>query len=155
MDKKLEYIDTIDYKKLKMKIKDLVSVMTELNSKSVASRRLRYVEIDIEGERKAGRLMPDELYIPQHIIDTNIRREQSSYIQYVTQSPRAVIVADKVTPSVDTQLIEKDVTNRLRYDGWQLPIYACIDGFQQNGYGIMEVVYDESKPGHVAHEFVQ
>lgn len=154
-DPKTEYIDTIDYTKLQKRIKDLVSVMTELNSKSVASRRLRFVEVDIEGERKAGRLMPDELYIPQHIIDTNIRREQSSYVQYVTQSPRAVILKDRKVPPTDPQLLEADVTNRLRYEGWQLPLYACIDGMQQNGYGIMEVVYDESKPGHVAHEFVQ
>ncbi len=68
MNAKLDYIDTIDYKKLETKIKDLVSVMTELNNKSVASRRLRYVEIDIEGERKAGRLQADQLYIPQHTV---------------------------------------------------------------------------------------
>jgi len=155
MDPSLEYIDTIDYKKMQRRIKDLVSVMSELNTKSVASRRLRYVEIDIEGERKAGRLQPDELYIPQHIIDTNIRREQSSYVQYVTQSPRAVVLSDKYTPSMNPSLIERDASARMRYDGWQLPLYSCIDGMQQNGYGIMEVVYDEDKPGHVSHEFVQ
>ena len=155
MDKKLEYIDTVDYEKMKSRIKDLVSVMTELNSKSVASRRLRYVEVDVEGERKSGRLQADELYIPQHIIDTNIRREQSSYVQYVTQSSRAVILSDRQAPYTDTGPLERDVSSRLRYDGWQLPVYACIDGMQQNGYGVMEVVYNESMPGHVAHEFVQ
>lgn len=34
-------------------------------------------------------------------------------------------------------------------------MFADIDGMQQDGYGIMEVVYDESQPGHCAHEFVQ
>lgn len=155
MDPKLEYINTVDYKKMEKRIKDLVSVMTELNSKSVASRRLRYVEVDLEGERKAGRLQPDELYIPQHIIDTNIRREQSAYVQYVTQPNRACVIVDRRTPSQDTSLLERDFTMRVRYDGWQLPLYACIDGMQQNGYGMLEVVYDETKPGHLAHEFVQ
>ena len=154
-DPAFQYIDTIEYKKMVTKIKDLCSVMQEWNSKSVATRRLRYVEVDIEGERKAGRLQPDELYIPMHIIDKNIRREQSSYVQYVAQSPRAVCLTDMQTPAAETSLVETDVSKRLRYEGWQIPIFQCIDGFQQDGYGIMEVVYDESKPGHVAHEFVQ
>lgn len=154
-DPTTEYIDTIDYKKLETRIKILVSLMSELNSKSIASRRIRYVELDIEAERKAGKLAPDELYIPQHVIETNIRREQPAYVQYVTQSPRAVVLKDKKVPATDASLLELDATNRIRFDSWQLSLYACIDGFQQNGYGVMEVVYDESKLGHVAHEFVQ
>lgn len=154
-DPSVEYIDTLDYKSLETKLKNLHSVSDELGAKVIASRRLRYVELDIEGERSAGRLQPDEIYVPQHIIDTNIRREQSSYVQYVTQSPRAVIVCDPDTPSEDTSILERDLSTKLRYDGWQLPMFADIDGMQQDGYGIMEVVYDESQPGHCAHEFVQ
>lgn len=150
-----DYINSANYKDLEKRIKDLVAVMTERTSMVTANRRLRYVEIDIEGERKAGRIAADELYIPQHLIDTNIKREQPSYVQYVTQSPRAVILSDTTQPANDPQVLEKDVTNRLRYNGWQTPLYANIDGMQQNGYGIMEIVYDESKSGHVAHEFVQ
>lgn len=154
-DNNLDYIDSIDYATLERRIKDLCAAMTELNTKSVASRRLRHQEVDIEGERKAGRLQADEMYVPQHIIDTNIRREQSAYIQYITQSPRACILSSPNTPSTDSELLEKDLTKKLRYNGWQNGLYANVDGFQQNGYGVMEVVYDESKPGHVAHEFVQ
>lgn len=116
-DPSTDYIDTVDYKNLELKIKNLHSVSNELTNKVVASRKLRYVEIDIESERSAGRLQPDELYVPQHIIDTNIRREQSSYVQYVTQSPRAVIVCDPDTPSEDTSIIERDLSTKLRYDG--------------------------------------
>lgn len=155
-DPKLEYIDAIDYKVLEPRIKDLTSVLNNLSTQSKALRELRYVEVDLDVERQNGRLKADELYIPQHIIDTNIRREQSPYIQYVTQSHRAVILTPKkYEPNCEPDTIEKDATRRLRYDGWQLPVYSNVDGFQQNGYGIMEVVYDESKPGHVAHEFVQ
>jgi len=129
--------------------------MDELTSKLVASRRLRYTEIDVEGERKAGRLQPDEMYIAQHIIDTNIRREQSAYVQYVTQPQRAVVLRDIMSPANDVALIEQDVTQKVRFDGWQLSLYACIDGMQQNGYGVMEVVQDQNQPGEVAHECVQ
>ena len=155
LDKDTSYINSTDYNKLKDKLRDLVSIMDELTSKLVASRRLRYTEIDVEGERKAGRLQPDEMYIAQHIIDTNIRREQSAYVQYVTQPQRAVVLRDIMSPANDVALIEQDVTQKVRFDGWQLSLYACIDGMQQNGYGVMEVVQDQNQPGEVAHECVQ
>jgi hypothetical protein len=116
---------------------------------------LRYAEIDIEVERKAGRIAPDELYVPQHIIDTNIRREQSSYIQYITQSPRAVILKDRQDPSFDLSLLEVDLTEKLRFPGWQMASYANVDGFQANGYGVMETVQDLNNPGDLGREYVQ
>jgi len=149
------YIDSIDYTKWQIQIKNVISVIGELMARSIATRKLRYAEVDIEGEKKAGRLAPDELYIPRHIIDTNIQREQSPYVQYVTQSPRAVILQDQQTPTNITAPLEHDVTTRLRFDGWQTSMYACIDGMQQNGYGIMEVVQDLNQPGELAHEAVQ
>jgi len=150
-----QYINTTEYKKLETRLTQLVSVMDELSAQNTAARKLRYTEIDIESERASSKLQPDELLIPQHIIDANIRREQSSYIQYVTQSPRAVVMQDFQQPANDTSIIERDVTNKIRFDGWQLSMFANIDGFQQNGYGILEVVFDQSKPGNVGHEFVQ
>lgn len=149
------YINSVDYKTLENKFKELDDVLEDLNSKSLASRKLRYAEIDIEAAREEGRLQPDELYIPQHIIDTNIRREQSSYIQFETQSPRAVILEDQLDAAVDLSLLEKDLTKKLRYDGWQLPKFANIDGLQANGYGVMEVTMDMNNPGELGHDYVQ
>ena len=150
-----EYIDTTDYEKLVGKINNLKDVSFDLTNKSLASRKLRYAEIDLEVERKAGRIAPDELYVPQHIIDTNIRREQSSYIQFITQSPRAVILKDQQEPSLDLSLLEVDLTEKLRFPGWQPPAYSCIDGFQANGYGIMETVQALDNPGEIGREYVQ
>lgn len=149
------YINSTDYKTLEDKFKQLDEVLDDLTAKSLASRKLRYSEIDIEAAREAGRLQPDELYIPQHIIDTNIRREQSSYIQFETQSPRAVIVEDQLDAAVDLSLLEKDLTKKLRYDGWQLSKFANIDGLQANGYGVMEVILDMNNPGELSHDYVQ
>jgi len=150
-----DYINSTDYKKLEDKLKNLKTLLDDLTNKSEESRKLRYAEVDIEAEREAGRLQPDELYIPQHICDTNIRREQSPYVQYITQSPRAVILKDVTDPTFDLSILENDLTSKLRYDGWQLPMFANIDGFQANGYGIMEIVMDQSNPGELATEFVQ
>lgn len=154
-DSALEYINTTDYKKLVSKINNLKDISFDLTNKSLASRRLRYAEVDVERERKDGRLAPDEIYVPLHIIDTNIRREQSAYIQFITQSPRMVILNDRDDHSFDLSLLEKDLTEKLRFDGWQPPMYANIDGFQANGYGIMETVMDMDNPGKIGREYVQ
>jgi len=150
-----DYIDTTEYKKLENKLQELKSVLEDLVDKAAASRKIRYAEVDIEVEREAGRIQPDEVYVPAHLIDTNIRREQASYVQYITQSPRAIIVQNLDDPSVDMSLLEKDLSDRLRYDGWQLPMYSNIDAFQANGYSIVEVVHDDSRPGDIAFEHVQ
>lgn len=154
-DSNTDYIGSTDYTKLVSKINNLKDIVFDLTAKSLASRKLRYAEIDIELERKAGRIAPDELYVPQHVIDTNIRREQSSYVQYITQSPRAVILKDRDDPSFDLSLLEVDLTEKLRFDGWQLSMYANIDGFQANGYGVMETTQDLSNPGELGREYVQ
>lgn len=150
-----QYIDSTDYAILTTRLKKLDDVLGDLSTKSVASRRLRYSEIDVVAERQAGKLQPDELYVSQHLIDTNIRREQSPYVQYVTQSPRAVILEDQLDPAVDLTLLEKDLTKKLRYEGWQLSMFATIDSFQANGYAIMEVVLDIKQSGELACEAVQ
>lgn len=149
-----DYVNAAAYDKLKDRIVKLVATMEDQQGKLKSSRRLRYEDIDIEAERKSGRLAPDELYLPQHMIDSNIRREQSSYIQYITQSPRAVILSDFYTPSNDCSILERDATNRIRYEGWQTSLYRVIDAFQQDGYGIAELVHDQSKSGELAVEEV-
>jgi hypothetical protein len=153
-DDAVEYIDSLDYDNWQTKIADLISAADELHHKAEVHRRLRYSGVDTEDLKRVNKLAPDELYIPQHIIDMNVRREQSSYVQYITQSPRAVILSSRIDPTVTGDLLERDVTNRLRYDNWQIPLYANIDSFQQNGYSIVELVYDANKPGNLKHETI-
>jgi len=150
-----DYVNSSDYDKLSFKLKSLVSVMETSMQRNVQSRRLRYTEIDIEAKRASGEIGPDEIYVPQHIIDTNIRREQASYIQYLTQSQRACIFQNVNDTTQDTTILEKDFTNRVRYNDWQIPMFANIDSFQQNGYSVLEMIFDESKPGSVAYEEIQ
>lgn len=151
----IDYIDATDYKTLTKQVTNLWDIMFDLTAKALAGRKLRYAEIDLEVERKAGRIAPDEIYVPLHIIDTNIRREQSSYIQFITQSPRAVIVSDLDDAGMDMSLLERDLTEKLRFPGWQLGAYSNIDGFQQYGYSIMETVQDLENPGEIGREYVQ
>jgi hypothetical protein len=150
-----DYINTTEYDKLVDRIKLVKSTIDDLTTKQVDSRKLRYADVDVESEREQGRLAPDELFVSQHIIDTNIRREQGAYVQYITQSPRAVICQDSFDPTVDLALLEKDLTTKIRYPNWQLQEFANIDGFQANGYGVTEVVYDKETEGNLKDEFVQ
>lgn len=154
-DKDTAYINSTDYKTLSLKLKELEAIGEDYKNRSNNSRKLRYAEVDIEGERGQNRLQPDELYIPQHIIDTNIRREQSAYIQYLTQSPRAVITENCNDLTTDMSVLDKDLTKRLRYEAWQLSQFANVDGFQANGYAAMEVILDLKKSGEIAHEAVE
>jgi hypothetical protein len=154
-DSNTDYINSTDYKKLLKSINNIRDIAFDLTAKSLASRKLRYAEVDIEVERKAGKLAPDEMFVPQHVIDTNIRREQSAYIQYITQSPRAVILKDRTNPAFDLSLLEVDLTEKLRFPKWQLSAYSNIDGFQANGYGVKEVIQDLNNPGDLGEEYVQ
>ena len=124
--------------------------MNELQITQRASRKMRYAEVDVEAERDAGNFQPDEVWIPQHTIDANIRREQAAYVQYLTQSPRAVILEDCLDPSIDLALLERDLSKKIRFNNWQLSMFSNVDCFQANGYGIMEVVQDPTTPGELA-----
>jgi len=153
-DTDIEYINTLDYSKMSKKLKDLKSVMDTLQRRNTAARKLRYADIDDEVQRGLGQIAPDEVFVPQHIIDSNIRREQASYIQYLTQSNRACILKNLDDPTANTSPLEVDLTNKLRYDDWQITMFANVDGFQQNGYGIIEQTFDINKPGNICREFV-
>ena len=137
---------------MSLKSVDIKSNTEELQILQRAARKLRYAEVDVEAERDAGVLQPDEVWIPQHIIDTNIRREQAPYVQYLTQSPRAVILEDSLDPSVDMSLLERDATKKIRFDGWQIPMFSNIDCFQANGYSWVEAVQDPTAPGELIYE---
>lgn len=151
----VEYINSTNYKTLGNRLDNLKSILDDNVDRLSAMRKLRFAEVDIEAEREAGRIQPDEVYIPQHIIDTNIRQEQSPYVQYITESPRAVICKDRMDASVDLSLLEGDLTEKLRFDGWQLGMYSNIDAFQANGYSVMETIQDLNNPGEIGREMVQ
>jgi len=142
------------YEEAKEKITKLVAVMDEQEQCAMNNRNLRYSNIDLEAERKAGRIAPDELYVPQHIIDTNIRREQARYVSYLTQARRAMVLHNLDDPTADNSQLEWDITTKFRYDGWQIPLFRWVDGMQQNGYGILELVVDATMPGHLKYQDV-
>jgi hypothetical protein len=120
--------------------------------KTKERRKKRYFDIDVEKERAAKHLEEDELFIPVAIVNTNIIREQAKYAAYLTKSARAVILTCNEDASVDATIIERDYTQKSRYNAWEMDFLRWIDGTETHGWDFVEVVFDSSKPGHFYNE---
>ena len=149
--------DFADFENAKPRITKLIQVWDDEKNETKARRDLRNVAVDVEGERLQGTLDQDELYIPIRTIDTNIKREQASYIAFIKQARRQAIFKCINNASLDTTPLEKDFTDKSRYDGWEIPYYELIDGFQAHGWDAVEIEADPKKPGqfaitHIGHE---
>lgn len=117
-------------------------------------RLVRNIDISPKALRDQGKLRPDETIIPIRLIDMNIRREQPSYINYLKGSNRLSIFQCVDNPQLDCQQIESDFTNGNQYIGWETPHFKVLDGSQAHGWDAVEVIYDATKPLHVAIEHI-
>ncbi len=122
-------------------------------------RALRYVkDADSIDLRANGTLKPDEVYTPVRLIDSNIRGEQPSLIQYITQSRRSIIFASPDSIPIDgIEKLEEDFTLKARYLGWELPLIKNLDGTQAHAWDSIETVFDPDYPGnfcleHIGHD---
>ena len=146
--------DLTKYEDAATPIQGLLNVIGTLESTASENRNSRKLDIDVDAERSGGHLDEDEFLVPAHIIDTNIRREQSKYVAYVTGSRRSAIFSSITEPTAATGELERDFTDKTRYSGWQVPLFKIIDGMQLHGYSIAEAQFDEDMPGHFAIEAV-
>lgn len=146
--------DLTNYEDASTAIRGLLDVIGTLQTTAEENRNSRKLDIDVEAERNDGYLDEDEFLVPTHIIDTNIRREQSKYVAYVTGSRRSAIFTSITVPATATGALERDFTDKTRYPGWQVPLFKIIDGMQLHGYSIAEVLFDEEMLGHFSVEAV-
>lgn len=117
-------------------------------------RKTRDIQIDVDALRESGDIKEDETFIPVRIIDTNIKREQPAFINYLRNSRRIAIFKPLSNPSIDTQVLEQEFTAGMTYPGWEKSHFKCIDGSQTHGWDSIEVVLDTSNPLHVGLEQV-
>jgi len=150
----MQTTDLTNYEDATVKIRELLSVVSDLETVADENRNSRKLDVNVEAERADGYLDEDEFLVPAHIIDTNIRREQSKYVAYVTGSRRSAIFTSITEPTAATGALERDFTDKSRYPGWQVPLFKVIDGMQLHGYSVAEVLFDTEKPGHFAVEAV-
>jgi hypothetical protein len=120
--------------------------------KTKERRDKRYFNLDIEDEKKRGTLEKDELFTPVAIVNTNILREQAKYAAYLTKSARSCIFSCNEDSSIDPTILERDFTQKCRYNAWEIDFLRWIDGCETHAWDIVEVIFDSSKPGHFGVE---
>lgn len=146
--------DKYSFEKLKSKVSRISKQWKDEKALTDERRELRYLNVNVEEERKTGRFKPHEIYIPIRLIDDNIRKEAPQYIAYLTSSRNSAIFKCKteLDPSLDIQVLENSFTKMVRFLGWELPFFKNLDGTQHHGWACVEVVFDSDKPGHFAVE---
>ena len=142
------------YAKAKLKIDRLIVDFTTQVSKTKSNRDTRFKDLDIETLKKNKTLPQDAFMIPLRVIDSNIRREQPSFVNYLKNSRRLVIFKSITNPYFVTTAIEDEFTRIMTYSGWDIPHFKVVDGAQTHGFDSVEVLYDATKPGHVAVEHI-
>lgn len=147
--------DLLAWDKAKSSIASLVADFNSEVESTTRRRNLRQIDIDVEAERKASRILADETMIPQRVIDNNIKKGMASYMNYTRQSRRLVIFTPTDGQKTDGKVekLEDEFTRGMRYTGWDIAHEKTIDSGSLHGWGWGEVVYDPTKPLHVGIEY--
>jgi hypothetical protein len=147
------YPEGYTFKDLQEKVKKLSESGKCLKDTAIKNRLLRNMEVDNETERQRGRFKKDEIYIPYHVINDNINKESSSFIEFLVGSKNAAIFKLRNNPVVaNLEPLERLFTSAVRYDGYEDEPFSTIDGFQLHGLDYLEVEYDDQKPGYFSFE---
>ena len=73
----MKYNNYKNYQDAATNINRLADICDNQHVTAQDQRQQRRLNVDLDLERRDGYLAPDEIYIPTHIIDSNIRREQA------------------------------------------------------------------------------
>ncbi len=131
----------------KKRIDELINHFVPIKQKTLARRKIRNIEIDVEALKQTGELTDDETITSIRVCDSTIEKEKPSYLAFIKQSRRAAIFQDKIIPNKDCTLIEKEYTNKRRYAGWEMAYYEALDGGQTHAWATVEIEYSRTKPG--------
>ena len=146
-----------DYDYAKRRIDKIIDSWAEIEVETARVRELRHIRVNEELMRRQKLFEDDEIYVAVRLIDTNIRREQPQFFSYFMTSRRAAIFEPKLnsTPTPDEIVnLETAFTSVARYEGHEKTFIKVVDGAQTHGWDFVEVVFDETKPGHFALEHV-
>lgn len=149
-----DMLDFKDFLLIKPRLERLVTEFAPVQSRAATNRTDRFKDINIKALRDKQELRPDQYLLPVRVIESNIRREQPAYINYLKQSRRLLIFKDIMEPLRVTTRLEDEFSRGMTYSGWEIPQFKCIDGSETHGWDAVEVVFDEKKPLHVGLEHV-
>lgn len=144
-----------DYKEVAQQaIKEVMGLWEDEITQTEARRNLRNIKINTDDERRKKTLEEDEIFAPVRLIDTNIVREQAKYAQYLIKPTRDVVLTCNEDSAADTTIVERDFTQKARYNGWEIPPLKTIDGMESHGWDSVEILLDTTKPGHFSVEHI-
>jgi len=146
--------DFADYGKAKLRIDRLIADFNDEIQRTQRNREDRFKELNIDELKQKGILKENQFMIPVRVIDSNIRREQPAFINYIKQSRRILVFKDIGDPGIPTGRLEEEFSRGMTYSGWDIPHFKEVDGSQTHGWDAIEVVFDVSKPLHVALEHI-
>ena len=149
-----EYERLFDFNTARLYLKDLIDQWGTERTQTSVRRKIRKIEVDIDEERRLGKIGQDETFIPVRVIDTNIKREQPPFVNYLKQSRRLAVFKDPLDPSFVTAKLEEAFTDGICYENWEKDFFKTLDGSQSHGWDSLEVVYDETKPFRLCYEHI-
>ena len=143
------------FEMLKTRLTQLRDTFKSTIEKAAVNRQLRFFDVDPQALRDAKEIGEEETIVNVRTINSNIEREQPSFINFLRNSRRIVTFSRKEgKEKLNTELLEEDFTRGMTYSGWEIPFYQELDGSQLHGWDAIEVVFDDSKPFHIAHDHI-
>ena len=146
--------DFAEYPKAKLRIDRLIADFEPQCIKAVDNREKRFKDVDIDRLKKEKLLNSNEYLVPMRVIDSNIRREQPSFFNYLKASRRLIIFKDLHNDLSITNKLEDEFSRGMTYSGWEIPHFKVVDGSQTHGWDSVEVEFNTSKPLHCGVEHI-
>lgn len=152
-----EYVDELlNFAKFTIIGKQLKNDWKTEVERTEENRELRKLECDPEELRESKQIQDDETYIVDRVIDTNIKREQPAFLNFLTAARNVVTFTRKDNMSANERLEEK-FTRGAKYVGWEMPFIKETDGAATHGWDAVEVIFDDTKPlkfaiEHIGHD---
>lgn len=117
-------------------------------------RENRLKSVDIQQLRRDKKLLADESFYPDHIINTNITREKPAFLQYLVGPVNLAVFTDPEDIGENFEDVASAFSTLLKYTNWEDPHIRNIDCALAHGMGFVEVLYDANAPGRVSVEYV-
>lgn len=123
-------------------------------------REARRNRVDVEAMKKKGSdgfvtLLPDETFIPDRTIETNISNEKPAFIAYIEQPQTVVSFSDPQQRKNNFMQLSAWVTDLCRYQNWKTPWLKLVDSILLHGAGALEVVFNPDMPGRFVIEYIK
>lgn len=153
--------DVLDISTAGPRITKLLSEWQNQEEQHTKVRRLaRENKKNVNVERQKGTILDDETIVPDHTINSNIKRETPAYVEYLVKPERLLIFTPPTNRPFDADFNllasehEKTFAISCRPLGWMNPWIQAIDSCLLHGTSWLEVVRDTSKPNRTAIEYI-